>query len=337
MSKLYPLIILGAGASHDFSPNIEKSKRPPVTNDLVKEEFIDNELMSAYKDIRDLLSEIISSIERDGGFEQTLKRLKDNWGNNPKRKSQFIALQFYLRDLFENISRNNHSFISNYRTLFNRIHDLNGGNGRACVVSFNYDTLFEQSIDDIEWNSMSSYISNNIKLIKPHGSWNWAYVGNKDKLEFKYRDYSDEYDFLTKNPEYINNSIKKGTIPYHVEEINNSGKEYHKFPTIAVPLPDKHEFVCPDKHISTLEKALLEIDRVLVIGWSASDPNLLELLRDKINREVKLMVISKDKNSAQKIADNIKVTNSKLICRASKSKGFSDFIESGEFEEFLEF
>jgi len=57
----YPLIILGAGASHDYIDDSYREghlKLPPVTDELVDKRFLDREISSEYPEVEDLFSVI---------------------------------------------------------------------------------------------------------------------------------------------------------------------------------------------------------------------------------------------------------------------------------------
>lgn len=333
MSK--PVIILGAGASYDYP--IYSGIRPPLTNDLVKEEFLDMEALSHFKEAASLLTGMSYTILKGiKSFEEILMDIKKETGNLPHRKSQFVSLEFYLQRVFHSISIKAQHPLNNYKTLIQKIKDYN--EGRAHIVSFNYDTLFESSVGIDFWQTMESYIKNDIKLIKVHGSHDWIYIDHKDSVMSGYlSNDNDDYDFCMKNPDYLDNlrSLRKDISPYtiaHIEKRKDRGRGFIKFPAIAIPLPDKSAFICPQAHLRELELALNMADRVLIIGWKVGDKYFLDLMKEHLPDKVPITVVSSSKESAEEI---ILSRLSDFSCKAASGDGFSDFVDSDEIKRFF--
>jgi hypothetical protein len=183
----YPLIILGAGASYDYSPF---GTIAPLTNHLVEEKFLYNDLLEKYKGAGNLLSDIVHQVQaRKRNFEEVLTEIKERTKSSEEMCAHFVALEFYLKDLFERIlkpadlTRKVHQ-INNYKIIINRINTYTGG--RALVATFNYDTLFENNLLSGMPTKMNDYVSGNIKILKLHGSHDWVYIHRmrKNKKSF---------------------------------------------------------------------------------------------------------------------------------------------------------
>lgn len=323
----YPLIIIGAGASHDYSKS--SNIPPPTTKDLVDNSHLDRELLKKYPIVSNLLSDIESAVNIHGkGFEQALNETKERFGHIAEIQAQLVALQFYLQELFEKIS-SRFEKINNYKILQQHITTYSGG--KACVASFNYDSLFEDSIVGKHWGRMDDYVNGNLKVIKLHGSHNWSYIWNKDAIHFS-DEYNSGFDYATKNPTFLNSLHSKHTNPYHNDELLN--ENYFKFPALAIPLPMKQDMaICPQTHIDILKQEMSLVDKVLIIGWQAADDYLLNLMKDNINQGVKFIVVSKEKDSADKIAQ--KVSTSTGLHGKGISGGFSIFIGDDKCHDFL--
>jgi len=69
--------------------------------------------------------------------------------------------------------------VTNYHTLLDQIETLPRVPGEpVCLVTFNYDTLLEQAITDtlnFRFNKITDYVAYEYKVIKLHGSINWAH------------------------------------------------------------------------------------------------------------------------------------------------------------------
>lgn len=324
----YPLIILGAGASYDYSKFAPV--RPPITKELVAGSYLNGDLLKKYALASVLLSEIESAVNTHGqSFEQALYSIKERSGHIPEVQSQFISLEFYLQELFQQVSAGFQK-INNYKILQQHINTYFGG--RACVVSFNYDSLFEDSIIGDSWNKMNDYISSNLKVIKLHGSHNWLYITQKGTVDFS-DDYNDGYDFLIKNPHFLVSLRAKGGIaPYHKEELKRD--TYFKFPALAVPLPAKQDpIICPKSHIDILQKELSDIGRILIIGWRAADDYLLNLMKENVKRHVKFLVVSKEEESASEIVK--RVSDKTGLSGEGIFGGFNNFVGSKKYHDFF--
>src|SRR3989338_2697633 len=125
----YPLIILGAGASHD-SIDIEniyhgdkvilEKYKPPITGGLFEQSRqICRELLKRYSEVGSLASVVLPKLA-DGKltFESILQGFldshnKDVQNRNPDVLKELISLNYYLADLFNDISYNFFDVTSN--------------------------------------------------------------------------------------------------------------------------------------------------------------------------------------------------------------------------------
>lgn len=318
----YPLIILGAGASYDYS---EHKQRPPMTNDLIKPEYLSAGFLEKYHEAAGLISEISARIKTSGNdisFEDVLQSIKGASDHTIRGRAQLLALQFYLQDLFHDISESSYHPINRYSALINHI-DRSGG--KACIISFNYDTLLEKSFVGNFPKNIDSYVNGDIKVIKLHGSHDWFYeadssIGSSPRQHL---------DFLTKHPEYLDNLRKKDFPPTHLKQLGAP----HRFPAIAIPLPEKQAFVCPSSHIRVLLQEMPVVDKILVIGWKAGDPALVELLKNYITQPVTAVIVSGSTEDSRKIRGRLEGINN--ITFSSEYVGFGAFMGSKECQTFF--
>lgn len=328
-----PIIVLGAGASHNYS---HYGTPPPLTNHLVDSEFLDLDIVKKYTEAASLFSEIAPQvIEQKKSFEEVLTLIKKDLGHHAHRRQQFVALQFYLKDYFEKLSGNFQN-INNYRTLISKIHDYS--NGQACLVTFNYDTLLEQSIGYDRFDSLRSYIDTSPHVVKLHGSHDWVYIGQKNSLtvDEEYFPIKSSFDYLKTNPDYLDNIRERGANPFHIRELSRSS-EYGKviqFPAIAVPVTDKQNFLCPINHIELLRRNLGQTDRLLVIGWKAGDSDFTQFIKDYLNPKALLTVVSGTIESAEEISKRLNEIKTFASSRAYGG-GFSGFVSSDYCQEFF--
>lgn len=329
-----PVIILGAGASYDYSVH---EKPAPLTKDLVKGDILNRDALKKYPDVAGLFSSITHAVLKKGkNFEIELQNIKNKFGNNFHRKEQFIALEFYLQELFKEISQKSHE-INNYQALIDKIKDHNEGLAKACIVTFNYDTLLDKCIKPDGYDDINDYINSSLQLIKPHGSHDWVYVGDRDRLDYKWNEYKSDFDFYKKNPHYLNSLREKNAGPYTINQIVRNqvrSGSMAKFPAIAVPLQEKQELVCPLRHQTALKTSLQQADRLLIIGWRAADEYFLKLLEENIVKYIPITIVAESIESVAEIKKNLRkvapINNFTLV-----SGGFTEFISGGESDEFF--
>lgn len=342
----YPLIIVGAGASFDYMNNLRHHPvgyrdtdldkyRPPLTNDLFDTTRF-YEFIEKYPDVSNLASSINNQLSGNrGNFEECLTEIKNiKTKQNEERYRQLVALRFYLADLFFNISERYFKTVNNYADLLQQVKDLTG---KACFVNFNYDLLLEKSMTTSEFKFADDYLSGDIKIIKIHGACNWFYkrrVVGSDSVKTSY-DYS-----LLDAKNIVSSEGKHEIVIQNVSTAKNlpseeAGSKHRKMylPAIALPIQNKNNFVCPDGHITALERSLNETDKILIIGWRGQDPFLMNLLtRHFAGKEVPIAIVG-----GKNVEDTLKNFSGGLKTKVKNiaKSGFTAFMTSGGCEGFL--
>lgn len=353
---IYPLIILGAGASKgslDLSQLTYQDRQrlepytPPITNELFLrknwERYISN-----WDEIQDLATDADKGIKWFGNsLEKYLTNLRDVVSKtNPERTRQLLALRFYLATMFNDISNNYFHRANHYRVLLQQIRDYS--NGKAAFVNFNYDLLLEMNIPNIrEAKSIDDYLSGEIKVFKIHGACNWVHEpialdeirsDSPEVNSYVYYVAQAEKFGLDSIPK-LYRSIPKNLFQFTKREQNgdhfNSVKHY--LPALAIPLLEKNPtYLCPDDHVEKLKEELNRVDRILLIGWRAQDEYLWKLLNEAqfthLDHRAKLCVVSGNFASASEIS--ARFTNSKLEIITSDANGFGEFLGSGHYVNF---
>lgn len=345
--KSYPLIILGAGASFDF---IEINSFHPIgfqDTDLLKyrpplvKEIFDTKRFYEYLKSYPEASRLAADFNGISDFEGYLTKVQNEFApSNKDRYRQLISLRLYLRDLFWTISDKYFKEVNNYGKLINMINDR-GGN--ACFVNFNYDLLLEKSIPEAGFNiDINSYVAGPIKIFKIHGACNWFYEadfieghrGNPTAYKH-FMSFADNLikDYLDKDRDDKKPMIIDRGTEFRFEADNTSnrvGTSYY-LPALAIPITTKANYVCPDEHITYLEDALKNIDRILIIGWRGNDEYLISLLKDKIKNPMPVTIVSK--TSSTLVKDKIYMNKNLTI--KILDIGFSQFINGEQVENFF--
>ena len=360
----YPLIVVGAGASFDYlnQNNLPSSFihanqakwRSPLMNQLFDNTRFDD-VINRHGGVKSLASEIVGrlgySIDEDvskvhvQNLEAILMDLKENKAKqNTRFQGQLISLIYYLADLFYEISNNYYHPINNYKLILQQIGHY--FQGQACFVSFNYDLILERSIEEhfgTSFSKLDDYITNtsNIKVIKLHGSCNWKYnpiivIGDK-------KEYPTAESYFLDHPQEVFDKNTLGDI-YPTFSTVDESREFNvafneklkgftaTLPALALPLQNKDNFVCPKNHIDALESCLKEVSKVLIIGWGAADPFLLQELNEHIGTDVPIAIVSGSR-SKQDVLPSLGKKLAKQVTTIGDK--FSDFVNNGLLERFL--
>ncbi len=315
-----PVIILGAGASFDYiDPTLRDNQRmPPLTDQLVSQAYFNREIAKGYSpEVENLFSVIAPKV--NNGADKTLEQFLVQVGNY----EEVIGMQFYLKDFFLGVSRE-FKRTNNYKALLSYIQ--RSETREATIVTFNYDTLLEQSMGDNSFTNLSEYSSGLVKVIKMHGSCDWSYIHSKNS-----REGNTAFSVRKK----LGNLYKPRDI-YTDTYIQDSDKDsqFHRFPAISIPSGETKTFVCPSAHIDVLGATLAQTDKILVIGWKAGDPYLLELIKKHAAHPISLFIVSgSNKGEIDEIFGKFKPYGDFSLM--GQQNGFSSFIHSNSCATFF--
>lgn len=339
---MYPLIILGAGASCDCIDLPQHLQGPNRTNlpqfkpPLLKDLFNANRF-EAFLKARPDAAFLASAADGEEDLEAYLTKVQfEHALTNKNRYRQLISLRYYLCDLFTSITENYFRPKNYFRKIITNIDDK-GGN--ACFVNFNYDLLFETNIPSIRHSdNIDSYIENKIKVIKIHGACNWYYEISSIQGETPNTVVYDLFLQYAENfVKYADESrpdkkiiVRPANTQWNYTDIIDYKKCYY-LPALAIPVTSKANFVCPNSHIKELEKIITNIDRVLIIGWRGNDNYLIKLLTDKITKNIPVTIVSM--NSSTEVMKKLQINPSLTLNPLAIS--FTDFIKNKELDKFL--
>ena len=352
----YPLIIFGAGASHDLFKISRQSDQhilnawiPPLVNDIFDVSLF-SRIIGKYEDVKQLAAAVsnLSDAARTKpfDFEEYLTQLETNYPENSYKK--LVALRFYLAELFSKISYHFYRHVNNHNHL---LFEIQNRKLRACIVNYNYDTLLEKNMSSISGNNkIDSYIEGDIKVIKMHGAHDWRFNPEIDLAN------EDVYDFFTSKPQsfyegYQGREVYPITIKiFDYSKVDFSLNAYKEnkdtgfqgggwsyyLPAIAIPIGTKGNHVCPKKHIDVLVEQIKLVDRILVIGWRAQDEFLLSLIKQHLQKKTNLTVVSGGKTKAsyfvEKFKDIPKIDTSKLVFH---DQGYTEFMVNEDYRPFF--
>lgn len=309
------MVILGAGASHDFSydERLKSENRPPLTCSLFDDQY--DEILSQYPGANILASEILQSGDVERFFQDQWHIIKNHY--DPDLLNKIINTQYYLQHLFTTISetyKNNKR--NNYSTLVSLISKYHVAKHESVLItSFNYDTLLEQSISSVlgyKYNNINDYIDTQRKIIlfKPHGSWNWIREFNFNFLsssKIHNQFFSTQiYDKKSTYADLFEHLSSEILIKPSLNLTNNDNKHPEFLPQLLIPFTDKDDFVMPSNHRNFLGANLTNIQEILIIGWKGTEQVFKDLLKTHIGeRQIKITVANKKDDTIEKIFSDI--------------------------------
>jgi len=295
------LVILGAGASYDslsrlpppiqVTQNYDHLTRLPLADQLFgdRARFIDTaNLFPQFKHLIPILRKL-----RPGySVERQLEELLQEAAGYPPRRNELMAVRYYLQAVIwycENEWRKETRDITNHLALLSEIEQWRyKSREEVFIVTFNYDRLIEDALRGIgvlvngeTHPPLMGYITNQAyKLFKLHGSVDWGRC-TKGISVGEDMAQSDAVKYNIKNDlsQYFSNDFVKlpfGDIPIGHE----NGRPI--VPAIAIPVENKSVFECPPSHVAELTGVLSKVDKLLIVGWRASETAFLNLLRKQL-------------------------------------------------------
>lgn len=334
------MVIFGAGASYDSLPHIHPnseipaSDRMPLANELFENrgEFVsDRQNFPACEPIIPHLQ----NVGERKSVEAVLAELFAEADRYPERHRQFVALTYYLQLLIWNCQsrwRAKAGGVTNYKTLLDDIEAANNGKGTAIFVTFNYDTLFEESLNffRIGTETLNDYVQQRYKLFKLHGSINWwhdvSFQGHRD-LVSGWHDKSRVIDSAAEIR--IDENIRLyQSAPQNIPAKNPI------IPALAIPLQTKPKFECPVEHIGVLETLIPKVTKIITIGWRAMENHFLELLSKHLTGEVEFLSVSGNERDATET--NHRIKEARILGNYDAyNAGFTEFVKSRRIIKFL--
>lgn len=330
------LVIIGAGASFDLMSKRDEERtadrnyRPPLVDEVFDPRLSFQPILAKYPGAG-ALAETIRNLVPQRPLETVLREFADLPGDDHRAK-MFREIPLYLQDLFGEIS----SIYTRGRQPPNYSHLVNQllpAFERVAFVTTNYDLFLEQVLmvaaigGPIE--GMGWYIhSPGWLLVKLHGSVNW---GRQILSHPKTPDGRIDLNMLSELELTLEPTIDVLST-FQVRAID----DYPVYPALVAPVEGKYGFVCPPRHVDALKELLPMCGSLLVIGHSAQDTDMLELLRDHLGRCRALVVVGANQQDAVATRRRLveKVPQLRAVNILQFPGGFSGFISAKGLEEF---
>lgn len=311
------LVVFGAGASFDSVPHLPPSTiypavrtgvarddvendRPPLANQLfdTRHQFV--EAMNVYRECL----EVIPLLRKpDVVVEKELATIRQQAENFPRGHQELAAVLFYLHTAIRECQSawwKRHLGITNYATFLRELERWRlEVNETICLVTFNYDTMLEDTINQVlgfGFDDFYKYVSwSDYQLVKLHGSIHWAREikgASRDSPHAVINDaatleISDQFRFITRPPVLITD--------------NRTG-----YPALSIPVEKKDEFSCPKSHVEALRAFLPRVTKIITVGWRAMEQDFLNMLRVGLSGPQELLIVSGDERGANETLANLK-------------------------------
>jgi len=339
-------IILGAGASRGYSRDRDYLWSPPVVSELLNEKnALVSEVLakSVHASIKSQKGHIERSIRRfDGDLEAYLSDLY----KNDKEDDRFSAIVKYLEDIFATASLRVDLEDNHLQALLSVIRDLRGSRPWS-IISFNYDTILEQSIASLPifvpprvFQADANYLNQNPRVLKMHGGVNLRYISVIEPNEEGRTSAHDVFSQMMGNSgpveSYLDTIPIKSPIPEkfgHRTFENIGGRIIYNFPLMMIPI---HTLVRSENSFfgRQIEQAKADIAQsklTIAIGYQFGDNHFVEALSNVNLGDNKLVLVG----TKQLVDDGV---NSRAYKQASGawSKGNIKIYDGRDFASFVE-
>ncbi len=356
----HPLIILGAGATNGGLTDAQKKSRKrsldfPLVNNLFDpqyfsylkdrikienlKDFIDPLFHKEISDVllggENYLKQISASLMNRESLEQEVSNLwKAAKGRNEQTQKQLISFSFYLQFLFyflsedtdkENIGGNSYNVLaSEIASLLFKETDAD-----VSIINFNYDLLMKKALEGID-----AKVSGRIRYRAIHGSCDSCWVCSPDQRGDRPR---APWEDLRSHRDRIKNFDFDEFFATGPEEYNfldvytaiRNGRSTIPRPVLTLPFFEKQ--VYSNHRFQGVADWFKRIDKILVIGWSAKDNDLIELICKSIgDRSIPLTIVARGD-----INDIFNRFPKGQFLRSAQHDGFNEFMRSQTCKNFF--
>lgn len=330
------MVIFGAGASYDCCSSFPPTgSRNPLWHrlPLAKELFLSLPQFRVISRNYARFQPLLPYLEAKENVEEILEGFRAEAETDADRRSQLLAIQYYLREVIRSCQRDwtHHTYeASNYKTLLDQVRRC----PRVCFVTFNYDTLMEAALggDDVPLRAIDDYTSHHkYSLIKLHGSIDWQLWIPKSTTSMRQNKQPSEQDMIRAAP-----IVRERFI---IDKSDHAPQEtrteiYFFQPALAIPTVFKQSFVCPKGHVDALQRLIPDVTKIAIVGWRAGELHFLNMLRDGLGHQVRVLAACGNEEAAWATMGRLRAAGISGEFIAAPG-GFTDFVVNRRIEPFL--
>jgi SIR2-like domain len=329
-------VILGAGASKDAfnetGPPRNQSWQPPLAAELFGQRPAFWPVMAQYSGVRVLASELGEMMRRGANLEVKLREYAEH--SDRRIREHFNEVPAYLRDLIISVWQNFTNTISpgTHLHLVTRLLSL-GIN--VAFIDLNYDPYIETALADFDATlkimKMADYVAEGRQAIvgKVHGSIDW---GTPLLPDVEWKEAIRRFNPHARGETILQPSRRLGDDWWHQ-------KGTRLYPVLTAPLAGKGpmDLVCPREHTSALQTFLKDCRHFLVIGTSAQDADLLDLLGRSVSKPRVVHYVSESPEHAAAAQGRLESACPQFRggTRLLYGAGFREYLCGDEFATFL--
>jgi hypothetical protein len=332
-------VIFGAGASHGSEPpdgTPAGAAPPPLTSELISSPYGD--VATQFPASKPAILRLRRALRDrpDALIEAEMSALVEESEARPEVGRHLVALRYYLSEVIEREAAawwNALNGFTAYGELLDRLGSWRSATSEPiALVTFNYDVLLDESAvaqaGDWQLDTFESYIRRpDWRLYKLHGSTNWSRIVSAELSG----DYEDAASQIASRGDY---AIERGQLELRRWREGAPGFAQVAAPGIAVPTDLKRTFCCPESHVEALERDLGETDRLLIVGWRASEPHALELMRQGPVKQIAVCDVTE--SGARPVVRKLREGGVNGVWEDLDFRGFTDMLRSGWLERWLE-
>jgi len=268
-----------------------------------------------------------------------MQELVGEIGPFPVRRRQLLAVRYYLQYILSGIWRDWEyeigGLVTNQLSLLDAIDRWRKPNDSVALVTFNYDRLIEEAFGrwGVPMVRLDDYVSRgDYRLFKLHGSINWVRTATVDGRKPTKHAWEDMRQLI----EHADSVRMTNDFKVVQQYPTGSVDEDFTVPAIAVPLEKKDTFECPDEHLELLQRLIPEVDRLLVIGWRATEEHFLAMLASRLRGKVPAHLVCGGSDWARDTAQRLQARGIVSTYTASDA-GFKEMITRRELDQFLSY
>ena len=338
------MVIFGAGASFDSYVSrpqdypYPEQYRPPLTNQLFEDRPSFNSALQLFDKGQPLIAKLRYLTDSEN-LEQVLDRVAGESQGYAEGRKQLAAVRFYIQWVISECEAKWHSVhmgATNHKVLLNRIEAWRAPRRESvCIVTFNYDRLIEEALSmfDIFIEKLSHYIEHpSYQVIKLHGSVNWVHPTRLPLANIEQRRPIEIAQHMIRNIDAANVDLKyfamQDTFPPNHMETRAC------LPAIAIPVPAKPSFECPQDHVKVLNEAIPKVDKLIIVGWRGQEHHFTGLFNE-VRKFISVIIVAGNKDDARQTTAALKaagVDGTYTEC----TEGFSKFIrDEPSIDRFL--
>jgi hypothetical protein len=337
------LVIVGAGASYDSIPSRQPNSAvpDPYRLPLADQLFESRELFEGIQRQLPQVMQIAPSLlirRRGESVEDVLERYASQAGEYGERQQQLAAVRFYLQGIIhgceENWYRAGKQVATNLMQLIDQIECARRGRRRALYVTFNYDRLIENALENRGqvFASMDDYVRpDQANLIKLHGSVDWMRrIQRLDSKEFG----GPAWTIARQIADAIGTLPSPGAVERTTAVPSSYVDGHLALPAIAIPVKNKSAFECPETHLASMKAALKHTRTILTIGWRGAETHFLnELIRAGLAGITGICIAGNSSDAAQTAAALGSVMPGSDF--EPYARGFTTFVAENGIERLL--